>query len=184
MKKTIITSLVALAALGFSGTSFAQPPQHNEDPAGINVIDNEVDLDFDLDLKDESVNADHEGPAAGDDIGQVAYDAPAVGNDMIRISAEATAIQKGDAILFPDLKSIDTGSVEVESGLASVSPQHHGPQPEGVPGSASADNATTGNVSFGDITVDLSNVASAIAIGGGGSYSPTTETTNNYPAAE
>jgi len=176
MKKTIITSLVAIATLGFSGASFAVnggqtscPPPIQQDPCCPDIT-----LNLDDHSTDSSINADCKGPAAGNDIGQVAYDAPAVGNDYNynEVIATATATQNGQAHLFNNLST--SGAFGVASGVSSCCD----PCAAGAAGAASADYASVGNVTIGDVSVDLSNVASAVAVGGNYTYQPSYDGAN------
>jgi hypothetical protein len=216
MKKTIITALVAVAAFGFSNTSFAGHSSSSAGPGqlgGFNMIDNEFDVDLDIstememDMKtvdvNESVNAATDAPAAGGNIGQVAYDAPAVGGDLIMVSARATAIQLGDvAPVYADLAFMGSGGAIGASGLAEADADadadasseaaaaavggFFGPGASasasaaeaassaaaagGTSGDVSLSSITTGAVSTGAVTIDLSNVATALAVGGAYNY--------------
>ncbi len=205
MKKTIITTLVAVAALGFSGTSFAGPggPGGGSSSSSSGLIDiGDVSLDLSRTISNTTnttinktenewgVEADFKAPAAGGNIGQVAYDAPAVGGDLIDVSARAIAIQRGEVDpVYADLAFMGSGGVLAGSGDAaagfaaslaasgSVGVDHAlaGATAAGsLAGAAGGDSGyvsftgiTTGAVSTGAVTIDLSNNATALAIGGG-----------------
>jgi hypothetical protein len=183
MKKSMIAALVAVAAFGFSGTSFAapMPPMGS----GLSIGDIAValtDIDTTVDASvDSSINAADSAPAAGGAIGQVAYDAPAVGGDMIDISAIATAIQLGDvASQYPTLASVTSGAVDAngaaggnaasEPGVAGIFGYPAVAAAGGDGGNAMVMGASTGAVSIGDINIDLSNSATALAVGGSYNY--------------
>lgn len=132
------------------------------------------------------MEADFQAPAAGGNIGQVAYDAPVVGGDLINVSAKAIAIQRGEVDpVYADLAFLGSGGVMAGSGeaMASAAPGGVGGAGAGLAGvggpggEAAAAGGHTGNVSIfgvstgavstGAVTIDLSNTATALAIGGG-----------------
>lgn len=195
MKKSILAGLVAVAAFGFSNTTFAAPPHHmggsdlTVGDIAVTEIDTEIETEIDV---DESINAAWNAPAAGGSIGQVAYDAPAVGGDMIEISAHAVAIQMGEVDpMYPDLVFMGSGGVIAGSGdgadggaggdaaaaaasnffavSTSSSPGGNGAA-GGDSGNVAVFGVETGAVSTGAITIDLSNTATALAIGGSYNY--------------
>ncbi len=182
MKKSILAGLVAVAAFGFSNTTFAAPPHHmgGSDLTVGDITVDVTDIDTTIDV-DKSINAADSAPAAGGAIGQVAYDAPAVGGDLIEISARAMAIQMGDvAPMYPDLVFMGSGgalAVGAEGGDASSQPGSIGgfmgvgaypavAAAGGDGGNAAVIGTHTGDVSTGAITIDLSNAATALAVGG------------------
>jgi hypothetical protein len=192
MKKTFITALVAVSAFGFSGTSFAGGAAAAAPDLFSN---NDLDVDFSSKTEsntfnstlnnsftstvddsfsvDNSINADEDAPAAGGNL-QVAYDAPAVGGDMITVNASAIAIQLGDvASTYPELALLASGGVIAGSGAGAAAADA---SPLGGAAAAGGDSgnvtvtSTTGAVSTGAVTIDLSNSATALAVGGNYNY--------------
>lgn len=176
MKKTIITTLVAVAAMGFSGVSFAGYSDSGTD-VDVSIVDlsdhitrtsTEMFTRIDNDTRIESdweVEADFLAPAAGGNIGQVAYLAPAVGGDMIHLEADATAIQLGDVAPVYMPFALSSGDITATAGLGT--PAFFGPA---IPGGDATIFGATGAVTTGAITIDLSNSATALVVGG--DYAP------------
>jgi hypothetical protein len=191
MKKTIITAIVAVSAFGFSGTSFAggaaaaAPDLLSNNDLNVdfssssvsntfsstlnNSFTSEVDEEFSVDT---SINAEEDGPAAGGNL-QVAYDAPAVGGDMITVNASAIAVQLGDvASTYPELAFLGSGGVIAGSGAgaAAADASFGGAAAAGGDSGNVTVTSTTGAVSTGAVTIDLSNTATALAVGGSYNY--------------
>lgn len=208
MKKTMITALVAVAAFGISSTSFAWGGSSSSSSGLIDIEDVNVAVDLSETITETTninktinkwgVEADFKAPAAGGDIGQVAYEAPAVGGDLIEISARAVAIQRGQvAPVYADLAFMGSGGAIAGSGeaaaaaaaaassdassdaaaaaglaasSAAAADAAAGSAAGGDSGYVSFSGITTGAVSTGPVTIDLSNAATALAVGGG--YTP------------
>ncbi|AOS83911.1 hypothetical protein BIU88_06960 [Chlorobaculum limnaeum] len=192
MKKTIITAMVAVSALGFSGTSFAvgaaaaAPDLFSNNDIELDVslinetndfnvdVDKSVDIDVDKRVRfDSSINADDDAPAAGGNL-QVAYDAPAVGGDMIDVSSVAFALQLGDAeSTYADLDFMGSGGVIAGSGPAAAAADA---SPLGGAAAAGGDSgnvnitATSGAITTGAVDINLSNTATALGVGGSYNY--------------
>jgi len=214
MKKTIITSLVAVAALGFSGTSFAGSSSSSGFLGEVSLdLSKDVDINkttditktitntLDITKTDNSINADFKAPAAGGNIGQVAYEAPAVGGDMYTVVAKAVAIQNGHVdSVYPELELVTSGGLIAGSGTGQAAAAAQAAAGNaaaqaasssiggassaagdaaaaaqaaaagGTSGYVSQSGITTGAVSLGNVSIDLSNAATSLAVGG--NYSP------------
>ncbi|MBM3421766.1 MAG: hypothetical protein FJY09_00730 [Chlorobi bacterium] len=209
MKKTMITALVAVAAIGFSSTSFARGGSSSSSSGLIDIEDVSVGVDasktitktttvdINKTINKWGVEADFKAPAAGGNIGPVAYEAPAVAGDLIEISAKAIAIQRGEvAPVYADLAFMGSGGAMARSGEAAAAASAAasassdaaaaaglaassaaaadaaaaGAAAGGDSGYVSFSGITTGAVSTGAVTIDLSNAATALAVGG--SYAP------------